>query len=641
VRTVLGAALLLLTLSAAADDPPLRTQDPGLRTSETVVVTQQPTPLGDTAEDVAVVTREALDVSASPAVDDALRQVPGFALFRRTGSRAANPTSQGVSLRGIGASGASRALVLDDGIPLNDPFGGWIYWGRIPEAALQRVEVLRGGASELWGSGAMGGVIELVRRDDDGVRADVSAGSDATRAGSLFSGVRRGDWSAQLAADLFATDGYTLVDESQRGIVDVEANARHTALDLSVRHAGVFVRASRYAEARENGTPLQTNDTALRQLAAGFDGLGALPLSARAYWSGQRYHQTFSAIAANRNSERLTIDQRVPSNARGASLRLVPRSFILGAEVREVRGASEEIAFAPSGATTPSRAGGRQRAVSLYAADVITRNRLTLTAALRYDGWRNFDAAQNGIALASRSDSAWSPRVSALVALSPRVSLTASAYSAFRAPTLNELYRGFRVGNVLTLPNDSLGPERLTGYEAGARAGGLRVTLFAMRTGDTIANVTTSVTQALITRRRQNFGSSRSRGAEVEYTVTKKAWSLTTGCLLADATLSTGTRTPQVPRQQATLQLIHRGSITAGAAARWSSMQFDDDLNEFRLNSAFVTDLFASRALARGLEATIAVENLFNERIEAAATPVVTLGQPRGVRIGLRYMLGR
>src|SRR5439155_11822317 len=94
----------------------------------------------------------ATDVAATPAlmVDDMLRQVPGFTLFRRTGSRTANPTSQGVSLRGMGASGASRALVLMDGIPLLDPFGGWVYWDRIPRAEIESVEVFRGGLSSLY-----------------------------------------------------------------------------------------------------------------------------------------------------------------------------------------------------------------------------------------------------------------------------------------------------------------------------------------------------------------------------------------------------------------------------------------------------------------------------------------------------------
>src|SRR5438445_10366770 len=129
--------------------------------SETIVVTatQTKTRLSDTPASVVVITREVMQMTAASTTDDALRQVPGFTLFRRSGSRSANPTSQGVSLRGVGASGASRAIVLDDGVPLNDPFGGWVYWGRIPRASLDRVEILRGGASDLYGSGGMSGVL--------------------------------------------------------------------------------------------------------------------------------------------------------------------------------------------------------------------------------------------------------------------------------------------------------------------------------------------------------------------------------------------------------------------------------------------------------------------------------------------------
>ena len=92
-------------------------------------------------------------------IDDKLRQVPGFALFRRSGSQAANPTSQGVSLRGVGASGASRTLVFADSIPMNDPFGGWVYWARVPVETIESVDVVEGGASDLYGSTALGGII--------------------------------------------------------------------------------------------------------------------------------------------------------------------------------------------------------------------------------------------------------------------------------------------------------------------------------------------------------------------------------------------------------------------------------------------------------------------------------------------------
>jgi outer membrane receptor protein involved in Fe transport len=641
--------------------------------SDTIVVTatQTRSRLGDTPASVAVLTREAITTSAAPTVDDALRQVAGFTLFRRTGSRSANPTSQGVSLRGIGASGASRALVLDDGVPLNDPFGGWIYWGRVPRAALDRVEIVRGGASDLYGSGAAGGVIQFVRRDPScgaaargGVRAgegvgptqcdelffDGNGGSQRTGTASLFAAFAREGWLASIASDLLTTAGSVPVQASQRGAVDTPADSRHTALDLTARRlfasgSEAFARLERYGEARHNGTPLQTNRTAVRQLAGGADlHLGASSLLVRAYGSDQDYHQTFSAITADRRSERLTVDQHVPSRALGGSAQWFASSaathvLIAGAEGREVSGASEETQFSVNGARTNSRVFGRQRNLAAYVEDVARLGpRLSVTAALRFDAWRNFDADRDGVPLASRSDQAFSPRLSALFRAGDRLALTASAYRAFRAPALNELYRSFRVGNVLTLANDSLGAERLTGFEIGARSGPLRVTLFDMTMADTVANVTLTTTPALITRRRQNLGSSRSRGAEIDLDRRiAPRWLLTAGWLTSDASLSGGKRTPQVPRNQATLQLAYGAPrASAGVQARWSSMQFDDDLNQFPLRGAFTADLFASAQLLPHLDVTLAVENVANRRVETGATPVVTVGPPRAVRAGLR-----
>ncbi|MEK6375012.1 MAG: TonB-dependent receptor [Acidobacteriota bacterium] len=592
------------------------TQDPALSTHHseiTVTATKTKSRLADTPASVVVISRQALASTAAATVDDALRQVPGFTLFRRAGSRTANPTTQGVSLRGLGASGASRALVLDDGVPLNDPFGGWIYWGRVPRVAIERVEIVRGGASDLYGSGAMGGVVQFIRRADEAVSADISYGQQQTADGQLYVATTRGDWRASLAADLFATDGYILVQPSQRGAVDRPADSRHTAVDATVGRGGVFLRASHYRESRNNGTPLQINDTTIRQLTLGAD----LPaLAIRAYASDQDYRQTFSAIAADRRSERLTVDQRVPSTGRGASAQWFASArgrhvIIAGAEGREVSGASDE------GAT---RVSGRQRTGAAYVEDVMTLGpRLTATAALRVDRWR---------------DTAWSPRATLLFRATDRLALTAAAYRAFRAPTLNELIRGFRVGNVVTQANDQLGPERLSAFEVGVRSGPLRATLFSMTTTDTIANVTLLVTPALITRRRENFGSSRSRGAEIDFEQRLGArWTIDAGWLSTDARLSTGKRPPQVPRHQATLQVRFDN---VGAQLRWSAMQFDDDLNQLPLRGTFVADVFAARPIAPRVDAIVAVENLFDRRVETAATPVITLGQPRAARIGLR-----
>jgi len=601
--------------------------------SITVTATRTPSRLTDTPASVVILSRDTLAVSPSPAVDDALRQVPGFTLFRRSGSRIANPTSQGASLRGIGGSGASRALVLDDGIPLNDPFGGWIFWGRVPRASLERIEVLQGGASDIYGSGAMTGVVQFIRRKDD-LAVDVDGGSQRTASGSLFVPITGGAWSGNVAADLFTTGGYIMVKPEERGAVDRAATSRHAALDGTLRRGGFFVRGSHYSESRNNGTPLQINDAILRQLAIGYEDAS---WTVRTDASDNDYHQTFSAIAADRGSERLTVDQRVPSRSVGGSAQWThaigrAQAVIVGAEGREVSGADEE---------PPNRVSGRQRTGAIFVEDILDLgSRLNITAALRGDRWRNFDAARNGVDLNSRSDTAWSPRLSVLYHAAGRLALTAAAYRAFRAPTLNELYRSFRVGNVVTLANDSLGPERLSGVEIGARSGSFRITLFSMTVTDSIANVTLTTTPALITRQRQNFGSSRSRGAEIDYErALTSGWSASAGFLVADATLSSGARTPQVPRNQATMQLSFRSR--AGVQARWSSMQFDDDLNQFPLRGYFVVDAFVAHPISPRLDATLAIENLFDRRVETAATPVVTLGQPRAVRVGLRYQVRR
>jgi len=105
----------------------------------TVTASRHPEALGDTPASVLVLGSSDLRTTAGIGLDDALRQVPGFTLFRRTPSRAANPTTQGASLRGLAGSGASRAVVLEDGVPLNDPFGGWVYWGRVPRVAVKDV----------------------------------------------------------------------------------------------------------------------------------------------------------------------------------------------------------------------------------------------------------------------------------------------------------------------------------------------------------------------------------------------------------------------------------------------------------------------------------------------------------------------
>ncbi|HVF58241.1 MAG TPA: TonB-dependent receptor, partial [Thermoanaerobaculia bacterium] len=480
-----GAAALLaaLALDLALLVPPRPAVPPSIADEITVTATRTPARLGETAASVTVLSAEELAATAAPALDDALRQVPGFSLFRRSGSRFANPTAQGASLRGLGGSGASRALVLDDGVPLNDPFGGWIYWGRVPRTAVERIEVVRGGVSDLYGSAALGGALQMVRRapaEPFALTAESSYGSQATPEASFSASRGHDGWGAVLSGEAFRTDGYVLVDERERGPVDTRAASRHATVDLTVERRGdasrLFLRGSRFEESRDNGTPMQENDTETNHVAAGGDGrLGPGVVTARAYVTDQEFHQSFSAVAADRNSERLTRLQRVPSAAAGAALQwtgaMHPKHLVVaGVEARQVRGESREEILGDSGSTWVE-AGGRERTGSVFLEDVITASpRWTLTAGVRLDRWWNDDGRSVSRAsreapraltrLPDRAETAWSPRLSALHRVSGVISLTASAYRSFRAPTLNELYRTFRVGNALTLANEALDPER-------------------------------------------------------------------------------------------------------------------------------------------------------------------------------------
>ncbi len=673
LRALPLAGCLLLAPAGTGD---AASQPPAVAASGSITVTaaRAERRLADTPAAVTVLSADDLAASAGTAIDETLRQVPGFSLFRRTDSRFANPTTQGASLRGLGASGASRALVLADGVPMNDPFGGWIVWGRVPRAAIGSLTVLSGAASDLYGSAALGGVVELVRRRPAAAPhavAEISYGELATADATLYAGGRRGAWGASAAAEGERTGGYVAVPEPARGAVDTAVDSRRSALEVALERRGetgpgFFVRGSAYDESRDNGTPLQTNSTALRAWSAGADwngGRGALGL--RAFGGEQLYRQSFSSIAIDRESEQLARLQRVPANDAGGS---VEGSFAVGGDdallagldVREVSGASREQIVTAAGAL-PAAGEGRQRSAGLYVEDLAQLGpRVSLSLGGRLDSWQNDEArlttAAGTTPLPDRSERAASPRAALRVQASDRLSLSVAAYRGFRAPTLNELYRTFRVGNVTTLANPDLAAERLGGGEAGAlftSPGGrlsARATLFWLEVDHAISNVTLSTTPSLITRRRENLGRTRSRGVEAEATARlSRHWSLSGGYILSDARVVSfpadrrleGLSVAQVPRQQLAAELRREGEATRlSLAARYVGRQFDDDQNQLPLAGFVALDARASRALGRAwgesLSLFLAGENLLDRHYEVGRTPVLTVGPPRLLRLGLR-----
>lgn len=648
-----------------------------VRDEVVIAASRTETRLGETAASVVSMSRDEIAASASPALDDTLRQVAGFSTFRRSSSRYSNPTTQGVSLRGVGASGASRSLVLLDNVPLNDPFGGWVQWARVPAIGVERAEVLRGGASSLYGNSSLSGIVNLIERDPRdkfSFSAEVFGGSQNTLSGSTFTGIKTNGWTFDAVGSAYHSKGYRIVDEEARGIVDVFAGSRSTNLSGRVgREFGesvrVFFKPSVFGEVRTNGTGLQTNRTHIRQFVFGGDAaltkLGNSRLEWRVYGGTQVFDQVFSAVNDARTSETLIRVQRVPAQTFGFTGQFATavgiNSLVAGVEGREVRGSSNEIGFFGGLPTSIFGAGGRERTFGIFVHDFVKiGSKLIVAGGLRFDTWENFRALSSTRTLSTgqtvttvfpdRDEDAISPQISIMYQATEKFAVFVTASRSFRAPTLNELYRGFRVGNVVTQPNENLQAERADNFEGGVSFGRnrtyIRGNFFWTNIRQPIANITLSSTPSLITRQRQNAGRTLSRGFEVEAETSFRTVHLSLGYLFADSRvvefpsnpILEGLRIPQVPAHQFTFQArFDRGPWTGALQMRASGEQFDDDLNLFRLEPYLQLDVFGSRRIGENLKVFAAVENVFNSRYSIGKTPIETASSPLNVRIGIRW----
>jgi outer membrane cobalamin receptor len=660
---ITAAGHLEQVVMADESPQPLRVVlDPVMHT-ETVVVTATRTERQTVsrAAPASVLTAADLQLRPPMPVDDILRATPGFSLFRRSSSRVSNPTTQGATLRGLAASGASRALVLADGIPINDPFGGWVAWNRVPVASIERIEVVRGGASDLYGADALGGVVQVLttRPARPTLRAEISGGSLQSGRASLFGGIAKQAWDVSVAAEASTTGGYVLVAEDERGPIDVEAGGHYANARAAAGYAGNrwYARAAAggFTEDRDNGTPVQTNDTRSRdgRIEVGGEVAGG-PWRVTYRAASQRYRQVFSSIAPNRATETLTVRQRVPAAEHTMAAEWSRPSerydVLAGLDLRETSATNHEQGYFPDGRPRSATAtSGFQRTSGVFAQTTV-RPRPTITLSLGGRGDLRERSRADSLADA---EGTISPRATAAWTLAPDIVVRGSIGWSFRAPTLNERYRGFRVGSVITLPNEGLQPERLRTIEAGAfftpRRASLRMTLFRSDLDRAIANVTVSATPELITRRRENVGGIRVWGGEIESEWTATSAVALTGVVtlldsrFVDDPVLTDLRVPQVPRWQASggVRWSAPRAVTIAAQARLFGRQFEDDRNTLELNGAAVFDVTAVRPVGRHASVFVSVENVFNTRYDVGRTPTLTIGQPIGAYVGCRVDLRR
>ena len=640
---------------------------------------------GDAAQAVAVLTD--LDPGLGARVENRLRDEAGLVQFRRSDSRSAHPTSQGVTLRGLGGNASSRALVTLDGVPQADPFGGWVAWSAYDAIRLGGVAITRGGGGGTDGPGALAGTVALYSQMTDGGEASLAYGSRDGWGAAFSVGTRLGEGQVAVDGRYSRGDGFVPVVEGQRGSVDRAAAYRQGGLGVRLRFdtgpdSRIEASVRGFSDRRDRGTDFTTStvdgiDASLRYLHEPADGLQWLALG---YVQLRDFDTGFASVAANRNSVAPALFQQVPATGLGARVELRPafggaNPLRIGADWRRTVGRTEEDYFFTG--LNPGRhrsAGGSSDTVGAFAewTSGSEDDGLLWTLSGRVDHWwigtgyrheYNFGgstitdarfAARQGWEGSGRAGVRWT---------AGDVALRAAAYRGWRLPTLNELYRPFRVGADATAANEALAPERLWGGEIGAdwRRGGtkLSVTLFANRLDNAIANVTLGtgpgsfpgvgfVAAGASYSQRQNLDAIDSKGVEVSAEQRAGPLTLRATYAFTDARVAAsgaaaaldGKRPAQIAKHGASLSLRagDAGPFGGFATLRYIGRQNEDDLGLQPLGDALTVDAGLSLRLTQGLRIEARGENIFDALVPAALSSagILERATPRTLWVGVR-----
>lgn len=669
VRSVSHRALALglIVMWGACGMAPARADDAaGDRTELVVVGHGLEAGPATAAYGVSEISAERLQQTASGRIEDALASVAGFQQFRRSDSRAANPSAQGVTLRALGGNATSRTLVLLDGVPMADPFFGYIPLSAIAPERLGMARVIRGGGSGAFGAGAVAGTVDLASVNPGELGLLTASALIDDRGESEVSGTlapRLGGGYAVLSGRWDRGQGFWTTPADQR--VPASVRARYDSWSASAR---AVVSLAPEVELQARALVMQ-DDRTLRFAGAntGMSGQDAsLRLVGRGRWQfdvlGYVQARDFYNVVISGQTFRPTLIQNAtPSTGGGGKIELRPpvgggHVLRLGADWRVASGETRETGLTPT--ITYRRAGGTNSDLGLFAEDDWTLGALVLTAGARADRW----SIRNGHAASVRPDGSFvlndryadragwrgSFRAGAVAQVLPGVKLRAAAYTGLRQPTLNELYRSFVVAGVTTNRNPLLTAETLRGAEAGidwqpVPGLSLSATGFTNQVRHAIANVTSPLNASQ--RTRENVDAVQADGLELgaQWTLGRVnlngSLAITRARMEAPGLKLDGKRPAQTPKVAASATATwrpHAGWVLA-ATLRHVGAQFEDDLETDVLPAATTVDAFAQVPLAGAFSLVLRGENLADERVVTRNSGgTIDLGTPRTLWIGLR-----
>jgi vitamin B12 transporter len=578
-------------------------------------------------------------------------------------------------------------------VPQADPFGGWVAWPGLDAVNLRGVRIRKGAGQVAAGPGALAGVIEVesvqrLQRRNDSITIGYGSRNSIEARGRYLEWLGQGTLS--LSGSYARGDGFVPITESQRGAVDRAAPYEQAGLALRLwapLNADTDLQANLrgFTDKRDRGVDFSDNSNSGIDASVRIIGQGDWKYSLTAYAQLREFSSQFGAVSAARSTVTPTLDQfATPSTGLGLRFELRPplgddSELRTGGEWRRTQGETRENFTFVAGLPTRFRtAGGATDTLGFFAETAWNAaDTLILSAGGRVDWWQISDGFRREVNIGGdvrsddrfgdRSGTEATGRIGAALTLSDDWRLKASAYTGWRLPTLNELYRPFRVGADATAANELLAPERIKGAEVSLSYGQDRdkradVTIFYNRLDDAIANVTLGqgsgtfpgvgfVAAGGTYRQRANLEAIVSKGVELD---ARLPLSYDAGVRLAYSYVDAKVRgrgvsaalddlrPAQVPKHTANISIEYlpeQSGWQAIATLRYVAGQFEDDANSRRLKSALTTDAVLYHQFESGLALELRGENLFNARVEAAISSagIIERANPRTIWLGLRW----
>ncbi len=635
------------------------------------------------------------DFETSLSLDGALRKLSSVDTFRSVDSFTAHPTTQGVRFRHTATNATSRALLLVDGVPQNDPFGGWIYWNKLPSESISSLETFTIGSVPSWGNYSSGGAIHLTTQSPfiDETRFALQGGSfNTVKATLLHNATISENTGISVEGRLFSTDGYTVVRPDQRGPVDRDSESEYEYLRLQLAHNinddwQWALTGQYFDEERINGTELSPNSTQATDLSWTLtkEASAGPGFSLVTFYQDRDFQNIFTSVNEDRTSERQVLDQyAVPAEALGGQATVFwegndTLNFLAGADFKESEGSANELnRNLGAGFTRERQGGGKQSFLGAFlTAQLLPDENSTLEGTLRVDHWKQKAGFRKEFNLETGDqtrDTEYPYRSGEVASLNTRYSrqldenwsFSALVFRGFRAPTLNELYRPFRVRNDIVESNPDLEEETTTGGEISLNyqdeANTLQLTAFHYDLDDMVTNVFLRdgggfdslcgfVPDGGSCNQRANVDDSRVQGFEAAWQWDPgKDFVFLLNYTFADTEFRNslllpaieGKRFPLSPRHKLSSQVLWRlnEQLSFVGQVLYRSNHYDNVLNTRKIDSSLVANIGAHyQAPDTPWGFRIQIDNLFDEAVTTAisSSGIYTQAAPRNAWVSVSY----